>query len=151
METNARTLSADDRMDILELYARHNHAIDGGDVETLIALFTADGGFVQPGSGRLYAGRDELRKFFLRRTARSDVRNYVHWTGNVMITPSAAGADVRSYGMLVENTADGHRIRNASLKIDELRQEGGQWRFHLRRAEPWPAGQSGASTVKAGS
>ena len=145
METNARKLSAEDRMDILELYARHNHAIDSGDVETLIALFTADGGFVQPGSGRFYSGRDVLRDFFRKRTGRSDVRNYVHWTSNVMITATGQGADVRSYGMLVENAEGGHRIRNASLKLDQLRREEGQWRFHLRRAEPWPAGKAGTA------
>jgi SnoaL-like domain len=137
----ASPLSAEDRLEIQELIARYNFAEDSGAVEDWVNSFTADGSFTGQRKGVFVTGREQLRQYGTERQQRSDVGHYVHWTGNIIITPTAEGARAQCYVMMIEQTADGGlRVRGMSTKSDELRRESGRWRFKSRINTPWPFG-----------
>jgi uncharacterized protein (TIGR02246 family) len=138
----ARTpaLTVEDRLDIQQLIADYSFYEDTGSAEAWAALFTVDGRFVGSGD-KVIVGRDKLAQFAARRwEEKPQVRNWIHWVSNVSIRPSEDGAVSQSYQMTVEAQADGgYRIVKLSGKVDELRREDGQWRFHVRRIVPMPA------------
>jgi hypothetical protein len=55
-------ISAQDRLDILDLLGRYFFAVDSGDAEGVVASF-APGGAVRYDSGERYEGADGLRRF----------------------------------------------------------------------------------------
>jgi hypothetical protein len=139
MENAARTLSVADRLEIHELIAQYNIAEDSGEVDAWVCTFTQDGSFFGLRSGVTVTGHDELRRFMIKRLERPGVRQYVHWTSNIIITPTEEGARSRCYVMTVEQMPDASfRVRSMALKNDELRQEDGHWRFKSRVNSPWP-------------
>jgi hypothetical protein len=99
------TLSAEDRQQILDLYARYAHSIDGGDAEACASCFASDG-VLRVGERRGQVGRGEIAAFASRWRASLDaVPRHVSW--HVLL--SADGADVRgvaSAGLLTTD-ADG--------------------------------------------
>jgi hypothetical protein len=138
-EAEGGALTPADRLQIYDLLARYNFTEDSGQIEPWVETFTEDGSFTGLRNHSHVAGHDDLRRFALARQERPDVRQYVHWTSNVVITPTQDGAQAQSYVMMVEQTPDGgFRIRGMSTKTDELRQERGQWRFKSRVNKPWP-------------
>lgn len=134
-------LTADDRNEIRELIARYSHLEDSGDAEAWAELFTTDGSFTGS-KGNVVQGREALRDFAADRWLRPEVREYVHWIGNVVITPTEEGAETDSYQMLVQVNADGGcSVRKLSGKHDRLRREDGRWRFQNRAVTPLPVGE----------
>jgi uncharacterized protein (TIGR02246 family) len=55
-------LSIKDRLAISDLFVRYTTALDGGDVEAVVACFSEDGWLDSPIVGR-HQGREELRQF----------------------------------------------------------------------------------------
>ena len=143
MKNDAKTLSVADRLEIHELLARYYLAEDSALVDPWVSAFTKDGGFYKR-DGQACLGHDELRRFALKRQERPEAREYVHWTSNLLVTPTEDGAQLQYYSMTVQQTADGYRIRGMAINTDELRQENGQWRFKSRRSVSCPAGESGS-------
>jgi hypothetical protein len=134
-EDGAGVLTADDRLEILQLHAQYSLYEDTGHSAAWAGLWTADGSFLGK-RGDIVAGRENLLRFARERWQRPESRNKAHWVSNIIITPSPGGAACMSYGMLVEKTADGYRILQVQGKKDELRRVDGRWRFHFR--ESWP-------------
>ncbi|MDZ7729253.1 MAG: nuclear transport factor 2 family protein [Dehalococcoidia bacterium] len=54
-------LSTDDRLEIQELYARYNHALDFGDASGWAGCFTPDGVFASPNG--TFSGTEQLQQF----------------------------------------------------------------------------------------
>jgi hypothetical protein len=131
-------LTAEDRLDIHQLIAQYSYYEDNGNAEAWAALFTVDGRFVGSGD-KLIIGRDNLIEFARRRWEdKPQVRDWLHWVSNVVIRPTADGAEADSYHMTIEKRADGHAIGRPSGKSDEFRRENGEWRFHVRRVVTLP-------------
>ncbi len=128
----AATLSAQDYADIQQLYARYNWAIDAGDVEGYVALYTPDGSF------NTFTGADGLRTFMKSRPA--GTRR--HWNSNLVITPSPEGASGKVYLLLVDVGAKPPAISTAARYQDVLVKSGGAWRFKKRQTSPDPAPQA---------
>ena len=131
--TQTVQLTADDRLEIQQIMAEYAIYEDSGQSEAWAALFSEDGGFVG-GDGKVTAGRETLIQFSKDRWAKPESRQRVHWISNVVITPTAEGAEVYSYDMLVGITPDGYRILKVAAKGDTVVKENGRWRFQVRRS-----------------
>ena len=130
------TLTADDRLEILELHSKYSLYEDTGQSELWAELWTKDGSFVGK-RGNSVSGRENLLRFSQERWEKPESRVKAHWVSNVIITPTAEGADCIAYGMLLARTDAGeYRIMQVQGKKDKLRREDGRWRFHIR--ESWP-------------
>src|SRR5882724_9521104 len=89
-----KKLTADDYMEIQQLYASYNWAIDSGDAEGWAAKFTPDGVF------QTFNGHDALVGFIHTWVDRMKGGNMRHWNSNLSITPTAEGASGAVYLLL---------------------------------------------------
>ena len=120
-------LSTEDRLEIMDLAARYNHAIDFGDAGAWAATFTADGSFEMP--GRALSGAAELEAFAKQfAETQSGTR---HWTNNLLIEGDGDRATLRCYLCLQKN-GSGEPV-TTGFYTDELRKVDGHWRFAARK------------------
>ena len=117
-------LSSADKLEIQELIARYNHAVDSGDTAAYAATFTEDGSF--GGSRDVVEGRENLASMAARAGGGR------HWTANHIIEGSGDAATLRCY-VMVTRTQDGTQINSTGLYTDELRKVDGAWLFSKRR------------------
>jgi SnoaL-like domain len=106
---------------IRELLAAYALALDAGDVDACVQLFTSDGEFLV--YGRTFAGHDGIGKMF------RDAPRGLHLTGVSHIEVRGDAARARSQVLFVR--AGDLQLRPA-LYDDEL-VRGEQWRFRSRR------------------
>jgi uncharacterized protein (TIGR02246 family) len=107
---------------IRELIAAYALALDAGDVDACVQLFTADGEFLV--YGKTFAGHDGIGKMF------RDAPRGLHLTGVSHIDVNGDTARARSQVLFVR--AGDLQLRPA-LYDDELVRAGEQWRFRRRR------------------
>src|ERR1700704_1185054 len=93
-----------DRMEIYELYARYSWALDTGDTEGYLALFTEDAEATEEtSSGELEVrkGRDEIRKLVRKFHERPDFPGHQHQMAQFVFEADPQGRPdhwvVRSY------------------------------------------------------
>lgn len=116
------SLNAQDYMDITQLYAAYNNAIDGGNADAYAKLFTPDGAFND------LVGRDALVAFVKRRAASTQR----HWNSNLVIAPTPEGANGSVYLLLVDVAAKPPAIVLAASYVDTLVKTPDGWRFKKR-------------------
>ena len=119
------TDTADDQTAIRELIAAYALALDAGDVDGCVELFTADAQFLV--YGRSFTGHEGIGKMF------RDAPRGLHLTGVSRIDVRGNTATARSQVLFVR--AGSLQLRPA-LYDDELVRsvtEDGQWRFRRRR------------------
>ncbi len=114
----------DDRAAIRELLAGYALALDAGDVDECLALFTPDAEFTV--YGRSFVGHEGIGKMF------RDAPRGLHLTGVSRIDARDDIATARSQVLFVR-AGDLH-LRPA-LYDDELVHANGQWRFRRRRCQ----------------
>ena len=114
----------DDQAAIRRLVADYALALDVGDADECVKLFTPDAEFLV--YGRSFAGRDAIAKMF------RDAPRGLHLTGISRIDVRDNTATARSQVLFVR-AGDLH-LRPA-LYDDELVRDGGQWRFLRRRCQ----------------
>lgn len=124
----AGPLTALDYVEIQQLYARYNYAIDAGDIEAYVALYTSDGAF------NAFEGQAGLRQFMKNRQG----GNRRHWNTNLVITPSPEGARGQVYLMFVDVGTKPPSITGAGKYEDVLVKTPQGWRFKKRRTMPDP-------------
>lgn len=132
----AEQLSAQDYIDIEQLYATYNHAIDSGDGEAWAATFTPDGTFNK------FTGHDQLVGFIKRWKEEMNGGNRRHWNTNLRIVPSKDGATASVFLMLVDVSTKS--IVATGMYNDTLVKTATGWRFKTRAtkmdaAPPAPA------------
>ncbi len=137
-------LSADDYMEIMQLYARYPHALDGSDAEGYADLFTADGSF---GAN---VGRDALIAFVKGRDPSLSVR---HFHANVAVWATPQGAQGTAYNLFVNAGVSPPAVLAESRYEDTLVKTPQGWRFKTRvnRTEagsPNPAATATAAVNK---
>jgi len=127
------SLSTQDYIDIQQLYARYNHAIDSGDAETWAGTFTADGVFNNN------SGREALLNFARNYAKTGTTRR--HWNTNLLITPTPEGASGTVYLFLLDIAAKPPTVATAAKYEDLLVKTAQGWRFKKRatRADAAPA------------
>ena len=126
-------ISSEDRMAILDLLARYNHAIDGGDTETWLDCFTDDAVYEFP-PDRRWEGIEQLREVAASRANEPDRPAMRHWLNNVLIEGDAEEAQVTSYVMLLR-LSGGPRINHTGMYRHTLRKVDGAWKFAHRRMD----------------
>jgi len=118
-------LATEDRLDIQDLVARYNHAIDGGDAEAWAATFAPDGTFES--RGEVHAGTDALVAF--ARGFQERMAGARHWNNNLVIEGDGDEARTSCYLMLWRG---GEPVSEAKY-VDTLSRIDGQWRFTSRK------------------
>ena len=121
-EVRGGSLTTQDYIDIQQLYAKYNWAIDAGDTDAYVALYTADGSFNN------FQGQEGLRKFMSGRAA----GNTRHWNTNLLITPTAEGAKGAVYLLLVDVGTTPPAVARAAKYDDVLVKTAQGWRFKKR-------------------
>jgi hypothetical protein len=125
------SLSTEDQLAIQQLYARYNHAIDGGDGAGWAATFTPDGVF-NSGQGT-FTGTEQIAGFGASLGTRMKIR---HWTNNLVLDGDGKKANGSCYLLLYRLTPG--EQPPASLMVtaiynDELTKgPDGSWRFTKR-------------------
>ncbi|MGB9302602.1 MAG: SgcJ/EcaC family oxidoreductase [Mycobacterium sp.] len=110
---------------IRELLAAYALALDAGDVDGCVQLFTADGEFLV--YGRTFAGHDGIGRMF------RDAPRGLHLTGVCRIDVDGDTADTaRARSQVLFVRAGDLQLRPA-LYDDELVRADEQWRFRRRR------------------
>ncbi len=123
-------LTADDRMEMIELVSRYNHTIDNRDAAAWADTFTDDGVFKAEQRDDV-RGREALRQMV---TSLGDPGPR-HWTTNIVIEP----ADDESANMTVDLAVlQGARVLITGRYINTLRRVDGRWKFALRHFLPDP-------------
>lgn len=124
-------LSFEDKAAIQEMAARYNQAIDSGDVDTWLALWTADGVFESPYG--IFRGRDELRAFTARWLA--DYRHPMHWNNNFVIDGAGDAATVSCYLTFWDvrgRPPEGAKLLGVGRYNDSVRKLNGLWKYASR-------------------
>lgn len=135
-------LTADDYIEIQQLYAKYAHTLDLDDPEGWADTFTADGVFGDPSSENASRGRESLVAFAERVNAGRSGSSR-HWNSQVLITPTDTGADGSCYLLLFNTSADPVSIRIAGIYQDKLVKTAAGWRFSNRIAKSdRPAGSN---------
>jgi uncharacterized protein (TIGR02246 family) len=128
-------LSAEDRCEIHELYARYCHAVDRLDGEAWADCFTPDG-VMAPCTGvdrgREIRGREQL----VAHGAKGDrERRCRHWTSNISLAELDGYVAGTCYGMRVDISTGRAEVVSSAVYHDELVRHEGRWRFRARRPE----------------
>jgi len=129
-------LTAQDYIDIQQLYARYGQAIDSGERngEAWAEMFTPDGVF-----NKTTVGRQQLAAFAKNWHENRGGAHIQHWNTQLVITPTADGARGSCYLMLVDRRTQPPSIMSVSKYDDVLVKTAQGWRFQSRSFVPLPA------------
>jgi ketosteroid isomerase-like protein len=127
----AAELTTQDYLEIEQLYARYNHAIDSGDAEGWAATFTPDGVF-----NTKFIGREGLLGFMKTWGEKMNGANRRHWNSNLRLTPSADGANGTVLLMLLDVGTQPPAIVMTGQYADTLVKTANGWRFKSRLVRP---------------
>ena len=126
----AKSISMNDKFEIMELITRYNHAVDGGDPDGVAECFLPDGTF--RGRSGYFSGREEIRKLGMTLTRACFPR---HVVSNILITGRTADpgvADVKSHLFFYEVKPEGFNFKTSGIYTDVVEKVGGQWKFRSR-------------------
>jgi len=122
-------LTPQDLVEIQQLYAKYNWALDAGESQAYAATFTPDGIF-----NTTNVGKDALVKF--ADTFHAGLGSHVrHWNTNLLITPTATGAAGQVYLILVDFATKPASIVTSAAYTDELVKTAQGWRFKKRQTK----------------
>ena len=131
------TLTWDDRLEIRELVARYDHAIDSGDAEAWAATFADDGSW---DGGIRVEGREALLEFargLPENPAFAAFRPSYHFTANFVIEETGPGeARLVCDNLMLQPRQGGVAALVAAGYDDRLRRVDGRWLFVSRRWRP---------------
>jgi SnoaL-like domain len=137
--------TADDYLEIQQLYARYNNAIDSGDAEGYAATFVPDGVF------NTFNGHDALVGFIHNWHDKMGGATRRHWNTNLTITPTPEGAAGSVYLLLVDVGVRPPAVFAAAKYEDQLVKTADGWRFKKRVTKnegPPPAAAGAAAPEK---
>jgi uncharacterized protein (TIGR02246 family) len=121
-----KAFTAQDYVEIEQLYARYNDAIDTGNADAWVGTFTPDGVF------NTFKGQEALRGFVEQWKGKMNGTRLRHWNTNLRITPTADGASGAVYLMLLDVSAKPPAITSAAQYTDALVKTPQGWRFKSR-------------------
>lgn len=132
----AGTLTLQDYVEIEQLYAKYNHAIDSGDADAWAATYTEDGVF-----NTRFAGTEQLKGFIKMWREKMDGANRRHWNSNLKLEATAEGANGAVYLILYNVGVKPVAIASTGMYADTLVKTKAGWRFKTRvvKADAVPA------------
>ena len=119
-------LSPADRLEILALVARYNHAVDRADGEARAAMFVEDGVLDSPRG--LLRGHAEIRAATPPAPGWERRR---HWAANHVLHGDGDGAR-HTCCLAIMEIGDAPRILSTGRWEDTLRKQSGAWKFERR-------------------
>lgn len=129
---SAVKLTADDYIEIQQLYAAYAHALDTGDGARFAQTFTEDGEFT---GGRPAGHAQDVRKSTRGRAALQAMGSRGgsrHFTANLTITPTANGAHGSCYLLLFDVHSTPARMLETAIYDDTLVKTPQGWKFAKR-------------------
>lgn len=131
----AGELSAQDTIDIQQLYARYNIAIDSGDAQGWAATFTPDGVF------NAISGHAALAEFVNTWREKLNGASRRHWNNNLRLTGNSKEASGFVFLMLIDVSTKPISIVGTATYTDSLVKTKDGWRFRKRTtmSDPAPA------------
>jgi len=146
---SAAPLTTQDYVEIQQLYARYNHAIDSGNAEEWADTFTADGVF-----NNRFTGREALIGFIKTWKERMNGANRRHWNSNLSLRGTTEAVTGAVYLMLMDIGVKPAAVISTGMYADELVKTADGWRFKSRLVKPdsppaaAPVAQPGTAPVK---
>jgi uncharacterized protein (TIGR02246 family) len=125
-------LPLEDRLEIAELHARYNRAVDTGDAEGWAACFTPDGIF--DARSRYAKGIAELVAFARFYHGQEAYRGAVHWNNNIVADGDGSEARVHADYILVRGSDEGVQILSSGAYASVARKVDGRWLFASRKS-----------------
>ena len=123
----ADKLTMQDYVEIQQLYAKYNLAIDSGEAEVWADTFTADGVF-----NKRFTGREALIGFIKLWRERMNGANRRHWNSNLQITGTPEGATGSVYLILWDVGVKPATPASTGMYADVLVKTKDGWRFKSR-------------------
>ena len=133
--------AVEDELAIRELYARYCWALDTGDTDGYVALFTEDAEATEEtASGELEVrkGRDEIRKLVLKFHERPDFPGHQHQMAQLVFEP--AGPDrwiVRSYAWATINRPPEPPHLHWCGHVRDVVVKEGEWKIAFKDIMGW--------------
>jgi hypothetical protein len=136
------TLSADDRLDILDLCARYYISTDEADVDAFMACWADDDDITFRSAFGDFRGRDAIRRFEDEHVHRGMAVGKRHFLANVAIRPGAPGqALVTTYLAVVEVVGVPTIVATAIYRDSVAERTPAGWRFRERAMDVDPGFQ----------
>ena len=140
-----RRPSAADRIEIYELYARYCWALDTGDTEAYVALFTSDGEVSEEtssGATEVYRGREEIRKLVRKFHDRADFPGHQLQMSQFVFEPDPASRPrhcvVHSYAWAtINHPPDPPRLLWCGHVCDTVAKVDDGWRIRSKTIHGW--------------
>jgi uncharacterized protein (TIGR02246 family) len=131
-----------DELAIMELFARYYRALDTGDTEGYLDLYTRDGEVVEESEARgieVCKGREEIRKLVLKFHDRPDFPGHQHRYSNLIFNALGDGKwEVLSYAMSTQFALGEPPVVTWCGHVrDVVAQEDGAWKFASKEILPW--------------
>lgn len=126
------SLTWEDKLEIIELHARYNRAVDTGADEEWAACFTDDGVF--DARSRYARGTEELREFAREFHEQATFQGAVHWNANILIDGDGDDATGHADYALIRADPSGGRILSTGSYASMLRKVNGRWLFSERKS-----------------
>jgi hypothetical protein len=130
-------LTAADRLEIAELFARWAVCEDAGLSESWADLFTETGSSVS-GKGIRRTGREALADASRRRWQRPESKHLSHWMADPTIRVTDGAVYAEHYAMVLEDTSDGPQVMSTTVRSYELLRENGRWKVQERTIRSIP-------------
>ena len=131
---SAKTVSADDFVEILNLYARYNFTSDAGDAAGYADCFVEDGILETRPLDYRVAGRANLVIHKQRDAAGRGGRYRRHWNTNISVEIADDGSVIGRCYFIGYNGEPGQlpQLGDCGVYEDRLSKVGGRWRFVQR-------------------
>lgn len=134
MTTNDE-LTTQDRLEIIELFARYNWALETNNPDAAGALFTPDGIF--DGASGVYHGPAGVSEMGAKSRISDGPINSQHWITNHVFSGTTHRCEVRSMAMGPGVEGDTFHMTFMGYYIDDIIKVDGQWRFKYRYFRFW--------------
>jgi ketosteroid isomerase-like protein len=132
---STQPLSAQDRLDIIQVIANYSRLLDARDVEAWLRLWRPDA--VLASMSDPATGHDELRawvhRLFEQRKVGYDPAQLVHFIGLPAVDGDSDRATAQTYTIIFDYTEDGQiQVPLVGRYDDVFSRYDGQWRFERR-------------------
>ena len=132
-------LTAEDRLDIQDLYARYAWALDTGDIEELVNSFLPEGA-LETSSGDRMEGRDKIRAWGNARFAAPHAAGSQHAACHLLIEGDGETCKVKAYwATLTYDQVDETKrsVGGIGYYRDTCAKRDGRWLFKERIIRRW--------------